>query len=155
MVPILKYTETVLLTIEDKVNAAFTQAVSEGRSINTIILGVEPFFGVNNHNLPSAFPHPPSRPVTPCNPWMIYSDPADDTYFNTALLNMSNQIQTVAVAQNQSRWDDIRYINYVLENTPLELLYGSNLPQLRTLKKSIDPNNIMGLTGGFKLWYNY
>jgi len=35
-------------------------------------------------------------------------------------------------------------------NTPLEDIYGDNLPALRALKAKIDPKNVMGLAGGFK-----
>ncbi|KAI3616345.1 putative fad dependent oxidoreductase [Moniliophthora roreri] len=35
-------------------------------------------------------------------------------------------------------------------NTPLELIYGDNLGRLREIKRRIDPENVMGLAGGFK-----
>ena len=43
------------------------------------------------------------------------------------------------------------YGNYVDANTPLADIYGSNLPGLQKLKAQIDPWNVMGLAGGFKL----
>jgi hypothetical protein len=42
------------------------------------------------------------------------------------------------------------YGNDVDYNTPLEDIYGDNLPSLRALKAKIDPKNVMGLAGGFK-----
>lgn len=42
------------------------------------------------------------------------------------------------------------YGNYVDANTPLCDIYGDNLPYLQALKTKIDPNNVMGLAGGFK-----
>jgi FAD/FMN-containing dehydrogenase len=42
------------------------------------------------------------------------------------------------------------YGNYVDANTPLVDIYGENLPILQALKAKIDPNNVMGLAGGFK-----
>jgi hypothetical protein len=41
--------------------------------------------------------------------------------------------------------------NYALAETPLELLYGPNLPSLHATKQKWDPQNVMGLAGGFKL----
>jgi hypothetical protein len=34
--------------------------------------------------------------------------------------------------------------------TPLVDIYGENLPLLQALQAKIDPNNVMGLAGGFK-----
>jgi FAD/FMN-containing dehydrogenase len=46
--------------------------------------------------------------------------------------------------------DAARYPNYAIYDTPLESIYGDNLPRLRSLKAQVDPNNVMGLAGGFK-----
>ena len=43
------------------------------------------------------------------------------------------------------------YPNYAIYDTPLENLYGGNLAALRSLKTAVDPGNVMGLAGGFKL----
>jgi len=150
MLPVIKYTPTIIDSIRKEVDAAFAQAVADGKSVLSVLVGVEPFFGAFNHSTPSAYPHSPDRPVTPCNPWMTYSSPEDDEYFNTALHNMSDKIQAVAVAEGQSLWTDIRYPNYVLGDTPLELLYGDNIPKLQAIKNEVDPENVMGLAGGFK-----
>ena len=42
------------------------------------------------------------------------------------------------------------YGNYMDVHTPLVDIYGDNLPKLRALRAAIDPQNVMGLTGGFK-----
>ena len=47
--------------------------------------------------------------------------------------------------------DPIIYPNYAIFDTPLVDLYGTNLPRLQTIKAAVDPQNVMGLTGGFKL----
>ncbi|KAI6120590.1 hypothetical protein EDD16DRAFT_1518683 [Pisolithus croceorrhizus] len=43
-----------------------------------------------------------------------------------------------------------RYPNYAIFDTPLELIYGDNLPRLRSLQRQVDPEHVMGLTGGFR-----
>lgn len=57
-----------------------------------------------------------------------------------------------AIAQTEGLLADpsALYGNYVDANTPLVEIYGENLPKLQSLKAEIDPNNIMGLAGGFK-----
>ena len=47
--------------------------------------------------------------------------------------------------------DDILYPNYALPDTPLELMYGDNVPRLRELAAKFDPGKVMSLTGGFRL----
>lgn len=44
------------------------------------------------------------------------------------------------------------YPNYALFDTPLNQLYGAaNVKAMKKLKKMVDPDNVMGLTGGFRL----
>ena len=44
------------------------------------------------------------------------------------------------------------YPNYALFNTPLDQLYGAaNVKVMKKLKKRVDPDNVMGLAGGFRL----
>ena len=43
------------------------------------------------------------------------------------------------------------YPNYALFDTPLEDIYGANIPRLQAIKSAVDPENVMGLAGGFKL----
>lgn len=42
------------------------------------------------------------------------------------------------------------YGNYALADTPLEAMYGANVEKLKNMKKEVDPENVMGLAGGFK-----
>lgn len=66
------------------------------------------------------------------------------------LKQLTKSIQARAVTEGESRWDDVLYPNYALIDTPLELLYGSNVQRLRTLAERYDPTGLMsGLTGGF------
>lgn len=150
MIPILKYTLPILNEIQTQIDLTYSQAVKDNRSVIAVLLGVEPFLDAFGHSTPSAYPHPASRQVTPCNPWITFSDVADAQYFHDALWNMSNTIQAFAIQQGQSLADDIHYPNYALGDTPLELLYGDNLQKLREIKAAADPQNVMGLTGGYK-----
>jgi len=42
------------------------------------------------------------------------------------------------------------YMNHALFGTPLEDIYGGNLPRLRSIKAKIDPERVMDLAGGLK-----
>ena len=68
-----------------------------------------------------------------------------------ALRKYSNAVTEAAVADGQNVSHAAVYPNYALFDTPLEDIYGANLPRLHAIKQKVDPNNVMGLAGGFKL----
>ena len=43
------------------------------------------------------------------------------------------------------------YPNYATWDAPLERIYGPNLEKLREVKRRVDPDDVMGLAGGFKI----
>jgi hypothetical protein len=59
-------------------------------------------------------------------------------------------IHDVALADGQNVSHAAVYVNYALFGTPLEDIYGGNLPKLREIKAAIDPERVMDLAGGFK-----
>jgi len=71
--------------------------------------------------------------------------------FVAAVEESVNRLSAVAKAEGLlSDRPMALYGNYVDANTPLVDIYGGNLPKLRALKAKIDPDDVMGLTGGFK-----
>ena len=44
----------------------------------------------------------------------------------------------------------ITYPNYASADTPLSQMYGDNVPKLRHIQETWDPDNVMYLAGGFK-----
>ena len=70
--------------------------------------------------------------------------------FVEAVKDMSQIIQEKAVELGVSKFDDILYPNYALIDTPLELLYGENVPRLKEIAAKFDPEKVMSLSGGFR-----
>jgi hypothetical protein len=56
----------------------------------------------------------------------------------------------VAIQDGQAVGSAPLYTNYALYDTPLNRIYGANLPRLKAIKAAVDPGNVMGLAGGFK-----
>ncbi len=63
----------------------------------------------------------------------------------------AKQITAAAVADGQAIEDVALYPNYALFDTPLERIFGGNVERLKVIKARVDPDDVMGLAGGFKL----
>ncbi|ESK82230.1 putative fad dependent oxidoreductase [Moniliophthora roreri MCA 2997] len=131
-VPVSRYTVGIL----DEMKTQFERIVAETKASNhsfiSLVITPEPFAQPNAHKLD-------------------WEDPASDEFFVNAMSKAQRAIQARAIEEGQSFPDDILYNNYAPASTPLELIYGDNLGRLREIKRRIDPENIMGLAGGFKI----
>jgi len=119
--------------------------------------GVEPFLQshLSHANSPSAFPTLSARqPGKAPNPLVIYfcwENPLYDDELVAAAEESANRLSAIAKAEGILSDDPLTlYGNYVDAKTPLVDIYGDNLPRLQALKAQIDPENVMGLTGGFR-----
>ncbi|KAF8495559.1 FAD-binding domain-containing protein [Russula emetica] len=113
---------------------------------------VEPFDpGLFNHsNTPSAYPPDRSRALFPTNIYFAWTSSSKDTDVAAAILQSTNTIRSAAIAEGQNIVDVAVYGNYALFGTPVESLYGANIPRLKLIRSKVDPNNVMALAGGFK-----
>jgi len=116
-------------------------------------IDVEPFLSsaFTSNNQGGAYPH--SQALMPiCYTWS-WASSLDDAYWTQAIQDSANMIMQTAIAEGQPLTGSnvVKYNNYAPANTPLDQLYGTNLAELQTLKALYDPNNVMGLTGGFKV----
>jgi hypothetical protein len=112
----------------------------------------EPFLiNVFSHGPDSAYPPDRSHALFPTALVISYSNASLDDSVVKALHNFSETVTAAAVADGQNLTHAAAYPNYALFDTALEDIYGANLPRLRAIKKAIDPENVMGLSGGFKL----
>ena len=68
----------------------------------------------------------------------------------SAIRESGNSLSAAALKDGQDVEHASVYPNYALFDTPLEDMYGQNVPRLRAVRRSIDPEDVMGLAGGFK-----
>ena len=68
----------------------------------------------------------------------------------SALRQMSDAVRAAAVADGQNVAHAAIYPNHALFGTPLEDIYGVNVERLRKIRMVLDPNDVMGLAGGWK-----
>src|SRR5216684_1484177 len=111
----------------------------------------EPFDkGLFSYGSGSAYPPDRSQALFPTAVTVQWANASlDDTMANT-LRNITETIKGVALADGQNVSQAAKYMNYALYGTPLEVIYGGNLVRLREIRTAIDPEDVMGLTGGWK-----
>lgn len=66
-------------------------------------------------------------------------------------MQSAQHLTAVAQGEGQNIADAALYGNYAIADTPLERIFGANLPSMRVAKQKYDPQNVMGLAGGWKL----
>jgi hypothetical protein len=112
---------------------------------------LEPFDkGIFSHGRDSAYPPDRSQVVFPSLLTAHWSNASLDDTMAFALRNISDTIHSAALADGQKVSRAAKYPNYALFRTPLESMYGGNVEKLRKIRAAIDPDGVMGLTGGWK-----
>ncbi|KAG6907669.1 hypothetical protein DXG01_007819 [Tephrocybe rancida] len=151
-VSLVEYTPTIL-------DAILNETVYWGTHLSLlsgsfISYDVEPFLNTIFSHAPessSAYPPIRTRGVSPFNIYFAWLLDISDEVFQEAARQSAAQIRAVAIAEGQDLNGLAIYPNYAIFDTPLETMYGGNVAALKDLKASVDPTNVMGLTGGFKL----
>ena len=117
----------------------------------TIVLALEPFDkGLFSHGSGSAYPPDRSHAILPSSLTLQWSNASLDEMMAFALRNISTTIHAAALADGQNVSHAAVYPNYALFGTPLEDMYGGNVERLRKIRAAIDPEDLMGRTGGWK-----
>ncbi|KAJ1306221.1 hypothetical protein OPQ81_010929 [Rhizoctonia solani] len=112
---------------------------------------VEPFLpSMNARSKGGAYPH--DDYLIPLNLYFAWQGEIFDDWYHEALEESTRVIREQAIAEGQdiAGAKQIKYGNYAAAAEDLSSIYGSNLPRLKELKKQYDPNNIMGLAGGYR-----
>ena len=117
----------------------------------TVTVVLEPFDkGLFSHGSGSAYPPDRSQAIFPTVLGVAWSNSSLDETMANALRNISNTIQAAALVDGQNVSHAAIYPNYALFGTPLEDMYGVNVGRLRQIRAEIDPEDVMGLAGGWK-----
>jgi hypothetical protein len=142
----------------DFVSLVQSLAASKGaelapQSMTLMMLIVEPFLPEHlSHGGPSAFPFTRTKSYTPFGISFGWTDPTKDAIFKQAVKDVRDALTAHLVANGHPDVETApMYPNYSLWDTPLSRIFGSRLPSLKLLKLRIDPLNVMGLAGGFKI----
>ncbi|KAI0058448.1 FAD-binding domain-containing protein [Artomyces pyxidatus] len=148
--PVLRYTPALLAAIANE-TAALAQQLGALDPTVTVVTVAEPFQeGLFSHGAPSAYPPDRARALLPTNPYITWKNASLDSVMHDALWGLTQRILAAASAEGQDVTGAALYPNYAPYDTPLENLYGANLPRLRALREKYDPADVMGLAGGFK-----
>lgn len=112
---------------------------------------IEPFLpSMLSHGSDSAWPPNRDRAILPMNIYYAWDLSLSDTKMGNTMRTSSSHLTELAVLGGQDVTDAPLYPNYALYGTPLSRMYGDNLPRLQAIKAQYDPNNVMGLAGGWK-----
>lgn len=99
---------------------------------------------------PTAYPASRAKGYSFIEVYYGWSDAQfDDVIFQAVNASAQHMIQALTDL-GQDIADVPVYPNNAPPNTTLERMYGVNVPRLQEIKKAVDPDNIMGLSGGWK-----
>jgi len=103
-----------------------------------------------SHGSGSAYPPDRSQALFPSVVTYSWSNASLDHTIAHALRKLSDAVHAVALEDGQNISHAAVYPNNALPDTPLENIYGENVPKLRKVRAEVDPDDVMALVGGFK-----
>ncbi|KAH9048465.1 FAD-binding domain-containing protein [Lactarius hengduanensis] len=117
----------------------------------SIVTSLEPFDStLLSHGTPSAYPPDRSQVVFPGIISYQWSNASLDATMARALRQNTDEAHAAVLADGQNVSHAATYVNYALFDTPLKDMYGANVARLQKIRAEIDPEDVMGLAGGFK-----
>lgn len=99
---------------------------------------------------PTAYPPSRSRGYSFIEMYYGWTDSnSDNTMLNAINASAQNMTQTLT-NYGQDIANVAVYPNSAPPDMSLDRMYGNNLPRLQAIKNAVDPDNVMGLAGGWK-----
>ncbi|KJA17160.1 hypothetical protein HYPSUDRAFT_46688 [Hypholoma sublateritium FD-334 SS-4] len=123
------------------------------KSLIIVSYDVELFLpSIYSHNsIKTAFPPVRNISFQPFNIAYQWNSSTFDDEFHAIVVASQARLINAQIALGQKNLVDVPYYpNYAVAGTPLEKMYGANIPALVELKQRVDPTNVMGLAGGWK-----
>ena len=120
---------------------------------DSVLLGysIEPFESdFLTHGEQSAYPPNRTLAVFPSVIYCGWTNASADGFMADAMRLSAASLVKAGIQDGQDLKNATPYVNYALFGTPLERMYGGNLDRLREIKKAYDPEDVMGLAGGWK-----
>ncbi|KAK7681862.1 hypothetical protein QCA50_015210 [Cerrena zonata] len=151
-VPVLEYTPTILDAVVNETK--FWGPRLSLASAAFVSFDVEPFLNnIFTHADASSAAYPPSRArgLMPTNIYFAWLLGISDDIMHDAARQSAAHLTQVAINEGQDVANAPMYGNYAIYDTPLERIFGDNLPKLKAVKAQVDPNNVMALAGGWKV----
>lgn len=112
---------------------------------------MEPFLpSVFSHGSDSAWPPSRANAILPMNIYYSWNSSSSDSLINNVMQTSASYLTSLAVSEGQAVSNAPLYPNYAIYDTPLSRMYDDNLSRLQSIKAQYDPDNVMGLTGGWK-----
>jgi hypothetical protein len=102
------------------------------------------------HGGPSAYPPDRSLAVFPSIVYVTRTNASVDGFITDAIRLSTASLIEAGIQDGQDLKNAAPYVNYALIGTPVERMYGGHLKRLREIRKKYDPEDIMGLAGGWK-----
>ncbi|KIK57952.1 hypothetical protein GYMLUDRAFT_171900 [Collybiopsis luxurians FD-317 M1] len=119
-----------------------------------VACGVEPFHPsalASGTTQTAAYPYTREHIYFPTLMTFYWVPPSMDDKMTATRNSSTNTLRSVLSAENGGAAPGVPYSNYAASTTTAQQLFGGNLDRLMRIKARVDPKNVMGLAGGFKI----
>ncbi|KAN0114373.1 hypothetical protein V8E52_006869 [Russula decolorans] len=149
-VPVLRYTEPIIKAFKNETKFWGDRLKEYDDSVLLVYSfeAFEPDF--LSHGGPSAYPPNRSLAVFPSSMYFGWANASTDGIMADAMRRSAASLVEAGIQNGQDLKNAAPYVNYALFGTPLKTMYGGHLGRLREIRKKYDPDNVMGLAGGWK-----
>ncbi|KAF7441303.1 hypothetical protein PC9H_001652 [Pleurotus ostreatus] len=144
------YNKALINTIASEAKVAAQEMKTRGGKLLSF-----PFFpcvtSIFNNSKPAAWPHSRDRVIVPLSAYFLWEGQENDEFWSVRMQTTLNNIKAVARREGYIYEDSPEYPTLAFGTTNAEEIYRENLDKLVAIRKKYDPDNVMGLTGGFKI----
>ncbi|KAI0293254.1 hypothetical protein BC826DRAFT_1105166 [Russula brevipes] len=149
-IPMLRYTVPIMKAFTNETKFWGDRLTQYDQSV-LVVFSLDPFESdILTHGGLSAYPPDRSLAVLPSSIYLGWTDQSVDAYMAEAMRHSAASLMNAGIQDGQDLKNAAPYVNYALFGTPLETMFGEHLERLREIRKKYDPEDVMGLAGGWK-----